>query len=348
MNKKVLIIGNLGYIGCVLNKYLCNNHIDVFGLDANWFGEKYIINDQKKYTKKQIIGDIRNEISKKDMWSENYDAVVYLAAVSNDPMGKRFSNVTHEINGEYCLNVATEAKKRGIKKFIFASSCSMYGIADKNFPNENSELSPMTEYAKSKVWAEKELKKISTSEFNVISLRFATACGASPKLRLDLVLNDLVASAIINQHVEVLSDGTPWRPLVHVEDMSRTIKWSIDYNSEKNFLPINIGSKEFTYQIKDFAKMVVESIPNTTLSIATDKAVDSRSYKVDFSLFEKVSGKSYYPKFDAKRTILDLTECIKNLNIPNNFRKSNNWMRLKHLEKNISLKIMDEKLYKLN
>ena len=115
------------------------------------------------------------------------------------------------------------------------------------------------------------------------------------------------------------------RPLVHVEDMSRTIKWSIDYNSEKNFLPINIGSKEFTYQIKDFAKMVVESIPNTTLSIATDKAVDSRSYKVDFSLFEKVSGKSYYPKFDAKRTILDLTECIKNLNIPNNFRKSNNY-----------------------
>ena len=347
MNKKVLIIGNLGYIGCVLNKYLCNNHIDVFGLDANWFGEKHIINDQKKYTKKQIVGDIRNEISKKDMWSENYDAVVYLAAVSNDPMGKRFSNVTHEINGEYCLNVATEAKKRGIKKFIFASSCSMYGIADKNFPNENSELSPMTEYAKSKVWAEKELKKISTSEFNVISLRFATACGASPKLRLDLVLNDLVASAIINQHVEVLSDGTPWRPLVHVEDMSRTIKWSIDYDSEKNFLPINIGSKEFTYQIKDFAKMVVESIPNTKLSIATDKAVDSRSYKVDFSLFEKVSGKSYYPKFDAKRTILDLTECIKNLNIPNEFRKSNTWMRLKHLENNIKTKIMNENLFKL-
>lgn len=347
MNKKVLIIGNLGYIGCVLNKYLCNNHIDVFGLDANWFGEKHIINDQKKYTKKQIVGDIRNEISKKDMWSENYDAVVYLAAVSNDPMGKRFSNVTHEINGEYCLNVATEAKKRGIKKFIFASSCSMYGIADKNFPNENSELSPMTEYAKSKVWAEKELKKISTSEFNVISLRFATACGSSPKLRLDLVLNDLVASAIINQHVEVLSDGTPWRPLVHVEDMSRTIKWSIDYDSEKNFLPINIGSKEFTYQIKDFAKMVVESIPNTKLSIATDKAVDSRSYKVDFSLFEKVSGKSYYPKFDAKRTILDLTECIKNLNIPNEFRKSNTWMRLKHLENNIKTKIMNENLFKL-
>ena len=115
MNKKVLIIGNLGYIGCVLNKYLCNNHIDVFGLDANWFGEKYIINDQKKYTKKQIVGDIRDEISKKDMWSENYDAVVYLAAVSNDPMGKRFSNVTHEINGEYCLNVATEAKKEVLK-----------------------------------------------------------------------------------------------------------------------------------------------------------------------------------------------------------------------------------------
>ena len=347
MNKKVLIIGNLGYIGCVLNKHLYNNDIDIFGLDANWFGDEKTINSQIKYTKKQIIGDIRNEISKEEMWSEKYDVVVYLAAVSNDPMGKRFSNVTHEINGEYCLNVAAEAKKRGVDKFIFASSCSMYGIAEKNFPNENSELSPMTEYAKSKVWAERELKKISTDEFNIISLRFATACGASPKLRLDLVLNDLVASAIINKHVEVLSDGSPWRPLVHVEDMSRAIKWGIDFNSEKNFLPINIGSKEFTFQIKDFAKMVVENIPDTTLSIATDKAVDSRSYKVDFSLFEKVSGEFYYPKFNAKSTILNLTECVKNLNIPNNFRKSSTWMRLKHLENNISLKIMDEKLFRL-
>lgn len=347
MSKKVLIIGNLGYVGCVLNKHLTNDNIEVFGLDANWFGDDKIISDQKKYTKKQIIGDIRKEISQQNMWSEKYDAVVYLAAVSNDPMGKRFSNVTHEINGEYCLNVAVEAKKRGVKKFIFASSCSMYGIADNNFPNENSELNPMTEYAKSKVWAENELEKISSDDFNIISLRFATACGSSPKLRLDLVLNDLVASAILNKHVEVLSDGTPWRPLVHVEDMSRTIKWGINFNCEKNFLPINIGSKEFTFQIKDFAKMVVDNIPDTTLSIATDKAVDSRSYKVDFSLFEKLSGESFYPKFDSKKSILDLMECVKNLDIPKNFRKSNTWMRLKHLENNIHLKLMDENLYKL-
>ena len=347
MNKKVLIIGNLGYVGCVLNKHLNSNGIDVFGLDANWFGDEKIINDQKKYTKNQIIGDIRDEISKEIMWSEDYDAMIYLAAVSNDPMGKRFSKVTHEINGEYCLNVASEAKKRGIKKFIFASSCSMYGISDNNFPNENSELSPMTEYAKSKVWAEKELKKISSEEFNIVSLRFATACGSSQKLRLDLVLNDLVTSAILNKHVEVLSDGTPWRPLVHVEDMSRSIKWAIEFKNEKNFLPINIGSKEFTYQIKDFAKMVVKNIPGATLSIATNKALDSRSYKVDFGLFEKLSGEKYYPKYNAEKSILDLAEFIKTLNIPNNFRQSNAWMRLRHLENNIKLKLMDEKLYRL-
>ena len=345
MKKKVLIVGNLGYVGCVLNKYLNNEDINIFGLDANWFGDDKIINSQKKYTKRQIIGDIRDEISKKDMWSESYEAVVYLAAVSNDPMGKRFSNVTHEINGEYCLNVASEAKKRGIKKFIFASSCSMYGISENNYPNENSELSPMTEYAKSKVWAEKELKKISSDKFNIISLRFATACGSSPMLRLDLVLNDLVTSAFLNKHVEVLSDGTPWRPLVHVEDMSRTIKWAIGYNSKENFFPINIGSKEFTFQIKDFAKIVVENLPESTLSIATDQAVDSRSYKVDFSLFEKIGGKTYYPKFDTKKSILDLIKCIKNLKIQKNFRKSDKWMRLKHLEKNINHKIMDENLY---
>ena len=346
MNKKVLVIGNLGYVGCVLNKYLFEESVEVYGVDANWFGDHILLKDQKKYTSSQIIGDIRNNFDDDQVWTEKFDAVVYLAAVSNDPMGKRFANVTHQINAEYCNKVAIEAKKRGVKKFIFASSCSMYGIADNNFPNEESELNPMTEYAKSKVWSESHLSSLCSENFKVISLRFATACGTSPNLRLDLVLNDLVASAIINNHVQVLSDGTPWRPLVHVQDMSRAIRWAIDYNDFDFFLAVNIGSKEFTYQVKDFAKIVSNSIPGTRLSIATDKAIDSRSYKVDFSLYESISGQKYYPKFNAEKTIDDLIDCVKKLNIPSDFRETSNWMRLKYLENRIKSNVLDESLYK--
>ncbi len=348
MSKKVLVIGNLGYVGCVLNKYLFEESINVYGVDANWFGDNKLLNDQKKYTNVQIIDDIRNNFNSNEIWSDSFDAVVYLAAVSNDPMGKRFAHVTHQINAEYCIKIAKEAKKRGVKKFIFASSCSMYGIADNNFPNEESKLNPMTEYAKSKVWSEDQLRSLGNENFKIISLRFATACGSSPNLRLDLVLNDLVASAIINNHVQVLSDGTPWRPLVHVMDMSRAIRWAIDHVDNNVFLAVNIGSKEFTYQVRDFAKIVTESIPGTKLSIATDKAIDSRSYKVDFSLYESISGKKYYPKFNAENTIEDLIDCVKNLSIPSDFRSTSNWMRLKYLENKIKSNILDENLYKIS
>tara|TARA_Y100000590_G_scaffold459972_1_gene618269 strand:- start:1349 stop:2395 length:1047 start_codon:yes stop_codon:yes gene_type:complete len=348
LSKKVLVIGNLGYVGCVLNKYLFEESVDVYGVDANWFGDDALLNNQKKYTCSQIINDIRNSFNSDDIWSENFDAVIYLAAVSNDPMGKRFAHVTHQINAEYCIKIATEAKNRGVKKFIFASSCSMYGIAENNFPNEDSDLNPMTEYAKSKVWAESQLRSLGSDKFKVISLRFATACGSSPNLRLDLVLNDLVASAIINNHVQVLSDGTPWRPLVHVLDMSRAIRWAIDYNDDNLFLAVNIGSKEFTYQVRDFAKIVTECIPGSKLSIATDKAIDSRSYKVDFSLYESISGDKYYPKFNAEKTIEDLIDSVRQLNIPSDFRVSSNWMRLKYLENRIKSNALDENLYKIS
>ena len=346
--KKVLIVGNLGYVGCVLNKFLYEENIEIYGVDANWFGDINTLNFQKNFIKKQFIGDIRKEILNEDIWSTNYDAVIYLAAVSNDPMGKRFANVTHEINADYCLKVATEAKKRGIEKFIFASSCSMYGKADNNYPNEESELSPMTEYAKSKVWAESKLREISSDRFNTIALRFATACGSSPSLRLDLVLNDLVASAIINKHVQVLSDGSPWRPLIHVQDMSRAIRWAIDYKDSNNHLPINVGSKEFTFQVKDFANFVVDMIPGSKLSIATENAIDSRSYKVDFSLYESLSGSLYYPKFDASKSIKDLSNYINSIEIDSDFRSSKKWMRLKFLENSIKLNKLDNELFRIS
>ena len=340
-HSKVLIIGNLGYVGSVLGEFLHRENIDIYGIDPNWFGSPEFIQKNSIFIKKQWLSDIRDVVDSKEIWSIKYDAVIYLAAVSNDPMGKTYANVTQKINAEYCIKVANKAKNCGIKKLIFASSCSMYGKSDDNFPDENSELSPMTEYSKSKAWAEKELEKIADESFNVIALRFATACGSSKNLRLDLVLNDLVASAVKNKKVEVLSDGTPWRPLIHVKDMSRSFLWALRHNIDGVFLPINVGSKEFTFQVKDLAQLVVDLVPEATLVIAKDKAIDSRSYKVNFSYYEKLASEKYYPKFDAKKSIIDLIDHISPLDIPENFRETVNWMRLKMLEDKISRNKMD-------
>ena len=344
-SKNILVIGNLGYVGSVLNEVLSNFGYNVFGIDPNWFGDKKHIYLQKKFIKKQWNEDIRKFVDNDELWKVNYDAVVYLAAVSNDPMGQRFSSSTKEINAFFCRDVAKKSKRVGVPKFIFASSCSMYGKAHDNYPSENDELSPLTEYAKSKVLAEKELSLLSDKQFKVISLRFATACGASSNLRLDLVLNDLVASAIINKKVEVLSDGTPWRPIVHVKDMSNAIKWSIDYIHNENFLAINIGSDEFTFQIRDLAKIVAKNISNADLSIATDKAIDARSYKVNFDLCKSVVSKEFQPKFFVEEAIQELAENVLRLDIPNNFREAYNFMRLKKLEYNIKIKKMDNNLF---
>ena len=339
--KKILVIGNLGYVGSALNKYLFEKKIKVTGIDPNWFGSKKFIRNQKKFTTNQYLEDIRDVYKNKKIWNTTYDAVIYLAAVSNDPMGKNFEKMTHEINANYCLKVARIAKNKKIKKFIFASSCSMYGIANDKLPSENTKLKPLTAYAKSKVWAEKNLKKLADNTFSVYCLRFATACGSSPNIRLDLVLNDLVTSAIINRKIEVLSDGSPWRPLVHVQDMCRAIHWAIESKKLPYFFPVNIGSEKFTFQIKELAQVVSAKLKNTPVTIASDKAVDSRSYKVNFNLFYKMAPKSFLPKYDIYKTIADLKDFVKKNKINKQFRNSYNWIRLKKLNHNIKTKKMN-------
>ena len=229
---KILIIGHAGYIGPILVKLLKDKYF-ICGVDTNWFKQKVIYKDniEDYQPHKVIIEDLRN-LSLKNLGFIP-DAVIYLAAISNDPMGNNFSKITKQINTVYCEKIAKQAKLLGVKKFIFASSCSIYGAAGNSKKKENHKLQPLTDYAKSKVKSEKLLKKISTSSFKVISLRFATAAGYSPKLRLDLVFNDFVANGITKNKILILSDGKQWRPLIHVKDMSRAISWSIEYLPKK-------------------------------------------------------------------------------------------------------------------
>ena len=252
----------------------------------------------------QYFGDVRDIES--EMLRE-VDAVVHLAGVSNDPIGHEFEDVTEEINRSASVRLAEMASSAGVKNFVFASSCSMYGQAEGGARSETDPINPLTAYARSKIGTEDDLRSADLGEMVFTSLRFATACGWSTRLRLDLVLNDFVACAITSGEITVMSDGTPWRPLIDVEDMSRAIAWAMTRSGTAGgqFLAINAGSTKSNYQVKDLANAVSSLIPGTKISINKDALPDKRSYSVDFSLYESLA-----PEFQA---IVSLEESIRRL-----------------------------------
>lgn len=207
------------------------------------------------------------------------DAVVCLSAISNNPMDNSCEEVTAEINYRASVSLALAAKDADVRHFIFASSCSVYGQA-KRPRNELSELNPLTAYAKSKINAEKYLEELANDDFVVTCLRFAAACGISDRLCLDLVLNDFVAGAVASGKIEVLGDGTPWRPLIHVSDMARTIEWAVGNAKSQGgeFLTINADSNEWNHQVKDLAYAVAEIVHGAGVSINENAQPDKRSY----------------------------------------------------------------------
>ena len=203
-------------------------------------------------------------------------------------MGKEFEAATMQINAETAVATAARCRALGVKRFVFASSCSIYGAAGDAPRGEGDALNPLTAYARSKVAAERGLQPLAGPDFTVTALRFATACGASPRLRLDLVLNDFVASAVLAGRIEVLSDGSPWRPLVHVEDMARAIEWGLARGGAP-FVAVNVGSADWTWQIGSLARDVADVLGGVEVSINTAAQPDNRSYKVGFSLFQKLA-----------------------------------------------------------
>ena len=258
------------------------------------------------------------------------DAVVHLAAISNDPMGDRFKEVTHDINFLASLNLAKQAKAAGVSRFVFASSCSVYGFAEGEARNEQAPLNPLTAYAKSKIGMEEELHKLADDNFVVTCLRFATACGASDRLRLDLVLNDFVAGAIASKQITVLSDGTPWRPLIHVKDMALAMDWAIQRDSANGgaFIALNSGSNSWNYQVRDLAEAVAEIIPGVEVSINKDAPADKRSYQVDFGLYETLAP-DHQPRMTLKTAIEDLADRLEFMKFSDNDFRNSQLIRLK-------------------
>jgi nucleoside-diphosphate-sugar epimerase len=289
---RILITGNLGYIGPVLVAHLRRQHPEasLIGFDTGYFAHCLTGAPRLPETRldAQHYGDLRRFPAG---LLDDVDAVVNLAAISNDPMGNQFGEVTEDINHRAGIALAGEAKRRGVRSFVFASSCSVYGFAADGARDEGSSLDPLTAYARSKVATERDLAPLAASDFRVTCLRFATACGWSERLRLDLVLNDFVASALAARRITILSDGTPWRPLIHVEDMARAIDWAIHRPESAGGanLVVNAGSDGWNHQVRDLASAVAAAIPGVDVSVNTSAAPDRRSYRVSFARFRELA-----------------------------------------------------------
>jgi nucleoside-diphosphate-sugar epimerase len=343
---KILITGNLGYIGPVLTKHLKKRHPDysITGIDSAFFAHCLTdaVYSPDIYTDVQYFKDVRNI---EESFLKGFDAIIHLAAVSNDPMGNKFEQVTDEINHKASVDLAIKASAAGVKKFVFASSCSIYGFAEGGAKTEKDALNPLTAYAKSKVNTEIGLEKVSVqSDMVITALRFATACGMSDRIRLDLVLNDFIASALATGKITVLSDGSPWRPLIDVKDMSRAMEWALLRSRDAGkFLAINIGHNDFNYQVRDIAETVSSIIPGTEISINKNAPPDKRSYRVDFSLFNQLAPE-YIPITNLVQSAKEIRDGLQHMQFNDaNFRESQ-LIRLKVLEKHMATNKMNNNL----
>ncbi len=321
----ILLVGHRGYIGPVAATHLARAvpGARVHGVDANWFAGSEAATFPDAAFASQRRADVR-DLTKADF--EGMDAVVALAAVSNDPIGKEFENATADINSAAVLKAAKAARAAGVKRFVFASSCSMYGAGSDSLRKETDTLNPLTAYAKSKVATEEGLRGLATEGFMITSLRFATACGASPMLRLDLVLNDFVATALRTGKIEVLSDGTPWRPLIHVEDMSRAIEWAVTRDGEK-MIEVNVGSQAWTWQVGQLASEVAELLGGVAVEINTNAAPDKRSYRVDFSRFASLAP-NHQPQKDFATAVRELADEVRAIDLGEAAVRESRFIRL--------------------
>ncbi len=305
-----LITGNLGYIGPILSKFIKKKEpfSHITGYDTGFFVNCPIAAEvlgEKPYIDHQVFGDVRNK-EKIIPYIKKCDHIIHLAAISNDPMGAEFEKVTKEINQDSSIFIAQEALKNNAKSFVFASSCSVYGAGSDSDRKESDPVNPLTAYARSKIGTERSLANFnsSDSDFKISCLRFATACGYSPNLRLDLVLNDFVATALNTNNIEILSDGSPWRPLIDVEDMARAIYWACHRDKGSEIEILNVGSPNWNYQIKDLASSVKELLgEHVKLKINTKAAPDKRSYRVSFNKFFDLAPSEMTPKINLKESV---------------------------------------------
>jgi nucleoside-diphosphate-sugar epimerase len=281
---RVLVSGHHGYIGSILVPLLGAAGHEVVGLDTYMY-EGCDFGEERVAAVPTIRKDVR-DVTPADL--DGFDAVVHLAALSNDPVGDLNPDCTFAINHRASVSLARAAKQAGVERFLFASSCSLYGAAGQDWIDESAEFNPVTPYGESKVLAERDIVALAEDSFSPTFLRNATAHGLSPRHRGDLVVNNLTAFAFATGEVLMQSDGTPWRPLVHIEDISRAFLGLMQAPREQvHCEAFNVGADEENYRIRDIAQIVEETVPGSRIAFADGAGPDKRSYRVSFAKLQR-------------------------------------------------------------
>lgn len=339
---RVLITGHLGYIGPTMVRVFKEAGHFVGGYDTGYFRD-CLTSETAAAPDVELTKDIRR-VEKQDL--EGYDCIVHLAALSNDPMGELAPELTLQINYEASARTARLAKDSGVGRFIFASSCSLYGAANTNAPlTEEAPLNPVSAYAVSKAKTERALSDLANEHFTPVYLRNATAYGVSPRMRFDLVLNNLMGWAKTSGRIRVMSDGTPWRPLVHVEDISLAALCAAQAPRELvHNQAFNIGRNDNNYRIKDIAEAVAQSASSASLDITGDTAGDTRSYRVSFDKsLRDLPG--FAPSWNIERGCEELSRWFSSRKETVDSFQSRQFVRLKQLKHLLVEQRITDKLF---
>lgn len=338
---KVLITGAEGYIGAILAPLMLERGYDVTGLDCGFYRNGWLFNDGRTWP--QIVGKDIRQVTEHDL--EGYDGIVHLAELSNDPLGEHDPRTTFDINHRGSVELARKAKAAGVARFVYTSSCSVYGAADDGTPRtEESPTAPQTAYAQCKVLVERDVRPLADKLFTPVFLRNATAFGASPRMRFDIVLNNLCGLAWTTREIKMTSDGTPWRPLVHVDDICEAIVQCLEAPGERIRGEIfNVGDDEQNYRIREVAAIVGRVFPECVVTYGPSSG-DNRSYRVSFrKIREHLPG--FRCRWDAERGARQLRDTFERIAMPKEvflYRAYTRLLQLKHL---ITTRQIDKDFY---
>ncbi|MBM4197401.1 MAG: SDR family oxidoreductase [Gammaproteobacteria bacterium] len=336
---KVLVTGTEGYIGAILAPYLMRASMEVTGLDTAYYRDGWLYSDPSSLAAapRTIYRDIR-QVTAKDLAGQ--DAVVHLAELSNDPLGENNPALTRRINHEGSLSLARAAREAGIRRFVYASSCSVYGVGSGEFMTEDSAVNPQTAYAECKVKVERDVGAMAGTDFAPVLLRNATAFGGSPRMRFDIVLNNLAGLAWTTRKIAMVSDGTPWRPLVHVLDICRAIHCAlIAPEAAIRGQVFNVGDDSQNYRVREIAAIVGESFPGCEVTMGTSSA-DNRSYRVSFDkIHRELPG--FRCEWDARKGAEQLRRIFERIDMSRDTFEFRAYTRLKQLKYLLSTRQID-------